>query len=224
VIEEFATRFPSEEKLVSAFVEFVLRTNDGSFQILREFEGGFGRPDVLLYSNPSDNAAHDIQSLSELNPRLAPLLSTKVSKTVRSLSALAAASGASRPSTRRIANELARIDRLKMTDATGNTFKISPIRRPPFSQVVAIEAKLRDWRRALVQAYRYLQFSTEAWVVLDYAAAASAIKEEGLFRSCGVGLASFSASGELHIHVFAKNEHWQDSALAWRTQAILARS
>lgn len=216
--------FQSEQLLVSAFVEFIFKTKNNSFQLLQEFEAGFGRPDVLFYGTPISQAAGDIDSLAKLNPRLAPLLSTVVSKTVKSLSALALAAGTSEISARRIANELSNIDRLEMNDKTNKTFQIRPILKPPFSQVVAIEAKLRDWRRALVQAYRYLQFSTESWVLLDHARAASAIREQALFESCGIGLASFSAIGELHIHVYAVNRSWQGSALAWRTQALLART
>lgn len=224
MIAKSAPHFPSEQLLVSAFVAFINETKDKRFQLLQEFEAGFGRPDVLLYSVPMDHAASDVESLAALNPRFAPLLSTAVSKTIQSLPALALASGASQISARRIASELASIDRLQMKDDSNQTFKIRPIHNPPFSQVVAIEAKLRDWRRALVQAYRYLQFSTESWVLLDHARAASAVKECELFGSCGIGLASFSAVGELHIHVFAVNRKWEGSALAWRTQALLARS
>ena len=216
--------FQSEQLLVSAFIEFIYKTKNDSFQLLQEFEAGFGRPDVLLYGIPIAEAASDVKSLSALNPRFAPLLSTVVSKTVQTMSALALVSGSTEISARRIAGELVNINRLKMNDNSNQTFKIHPIQNPPFSQVVAIEAKLRDWRRALVQAYRYLQFSTESWVLLDYARAASAIKERALFESCGIGLASFSAIGELHIHVYAANNGWGGSALAWRTQALLART
>ena len=216
--------FQSEQLLVSAFVAFIFKTKNNSIQLVQEFEAGFGRPDVLLYGAPIAQAASDVKSLAKLNPRLAPLLSTTVSKTVQSLSALALASGSSEVSARRIAGDLISIDRLKMNDNSNQTFTIRPILKPPFSQVVAIEAKLRDWRRALVQAYRYLQFSTESWVLLDSARAASAIKERALFESCGIGLASFSAIGELHIHVYAVNRKWEGGALAWRTQALLART
>lgn len=215
--------FQSEQLLVSEFIAFIFKTKNSSFQLQQEFEAGFGRPDVLLYGTPIARAASDVKSLAELNPRLAPLLSTAVSKKVQSLSTLALASGSSVISARRIAGELASIDRLKMNDNSNQTFKIRPILKPPFPQVVAIEAKLRDWRRALMQAYRYLQFSTESWVLLDHARAASAIKEHALFKSCGIGLASFTATGELHIHVYAVNHKWAGGALAWRTQALLAR-
>ena len=39
--------------------------------------------------------------------------------------------------------------------------------RPVADRIIAIEAKLSDWRRALYQASRYLDYATQSWVVLD---------------------------------------------------------
>lgn len=216
--------FKSELLLVDALIEFIHRTKLEKFETLKEFEGGFGRPDLLLFSEPVPNADMDIKSLALLNSRLAPLLSLKASRTIKSIQALAAASGASNRAARQMASELARVNRLKQSNSLDDGFKISPVNRPPFTTVVAIEAKLRDWRRALTQAFRYREFSTEAWVVLDHAFAASALKQLSRFKATGVGLASFSTTGELHVHVLAKRQKWSNSALAWRTQAMLAKA
>lgn len=214
--------FHSEEELVSSFLNFLERTNHGRFKFVAEHEAGFGRPDLLLYSYPK-KASPDIEALASINPRLAPLLSLMASRSVVSLSDLATISGTSLNSARRIAQELTDIGHLTKNKAPKRELQIRPIAAPPFSQVVAIEAKLRDWRRALVQAYRYLQFSNESWVVLDHRQISSALKMSELFRSSGIGLASFSTEGNLYVHVSAVNRPYDGSALAWRTQAILAR-
>jgi hypothetical protein len=218
------SRFVTEESLVAEFVAFLLKTKNASFDILREFEGGFGRPDLLLYEPPSEERYQDIESLANINPRFAPLLSIATATTIFSLESLREATGVSKHSARRIVGELSKLGRLKMDDATQQTFKISPVPKPPFRQVVAIEAKLSDWRRALIQAYRYLQFSNESWVLLDHKSASSALKRGETFKSCGVGLASFSTGGSLYVHFPAKNRAWSNGILAWRTQALLARS
>lgn len=57
------------------------------------------------------------------------------------------------------------------------------------SHIVAIEAKLANWRRALAQAYRYLDFATESWVLLDSVNAAPAIRNIAMFRRLNIGLA-----------------------------------
>lgn len=216
-------RFLSEKELVTGLVNFIRKTKDESYELLREFEGGFGRPDLLLFSTPERNSIRDLSDLATLNPRFAPLLSKAASKRIQTLRSLALVSGVSLASAKRIAKELAGLGRAEMSAPPRESLKISPIQSAPFRQVVAVEAKLRDWRRALIQAYRYLQYSNESWVVLDHAHATSAVKNQASFSSCGVGLASMSSVGELYVHVFATNRKWEDSALAWRAQALLAR-
>lgn len=221
---KFNPQFRTEQQLVSVFIDFLTQTKDDHVLVLEEFEGGFGRPDLLLYSASNASEKKDVETLKKINPRYAPLLSTSASKKIQSLTDLAVASGASRISARRIAKELILLERAHLIESAVQTLKIEPIRHPPFEQVVAIEAKLRDWRRALMQAYRYLQYSTQSWVLLDYKHAHSAIKQLALFKSYGVGLASFSTSGELYVHCMATTQKLPDSPLAWRTQALLART
>ncbi|MDR7307656.1 hypothetical protein [Rhodoferax saidenbachensis] len=216
-------RFRTEESLVNDFVLFLNRTRKSKFEVLREYEGGFGIPDLLLYSLPEKRKAKDIASLACINPRLAPLLSEATAKRIDTLAALSQTTGASLNSTRRIFLELSDIGRIKKGSNAMPGFQISPIAIPPFKQVVAIEAKLRDWRRALVQAYRYIQFANESWVLIDHGTSSSALRHKEQFQTYGVGLASFTTGGKLFVHVPAVNRPWSNSALAWRTQALLAR-
>jgi hypothetical protein len=217
-------QYKTEQQLVSNFVDFLNSTKDEYVLIVEEFEGGFGRPDLLLYSAAGAQTGGDVEALKKINPRFAPLLSSSASKKIQSLPDLAAATGSSKISARRIASELIKLDRAHIIESKIQNFKIEPIKQPPFSQIVAIEAKLRDWRRALMQAYRYLQFSTQSWVLLDHKHSSSAIKHLALFKSYGVGLASFSTSGELYVHSMADTQKLSDGPLAWRTQALLARA
>lgn len=64
----------------------------------------------------------------------------------------------------------------------------------------AIEAKLRNWKRALHQAYRYRWFSEYAYVVLDHHYSAPAIAQLDLFKKFNVGLASIDSAGEIFRH------------------------
>lgn len=217
--------FRFETDLVNGFVEFLSTNPKRNYQIHHEFEGGFGRPDLLLCSNPSTESERDVISLGKINPRLAPLLSKRVANSIHTHASLAKACGTSIASAQIIARELNNASRLKFTTADRKRFQIEPVNRPPFEHVVAIEAKLRDWRRALTQAYRYTSFSNEAWVLLDDACIGSAHRNAQWFKKIGIGLASFSRLGELRIYVKAKRKNGNPSGiLAWRTQAILARA
>lgn len=61
----------------------------------------------------------------------------------------------------------------------------------------AIEAKLKDWKRALKQAYRYRWFAEHSYVVMDEFNAVPAINNIDLFKKYNVGLASINIQGQL---------------------------
>lgn len=69
---------------------------------------------------------------------------------------------------------------------------------------IAIEAKLKNWKRALQQAYRYKWFSSKAYVVLPSNNIKPALNNLELFKKYGVGLASINNSYELEVHYKAQ--------------------
>ncbi len=222
--QSYTTPFGCELDLVNKFIDFLYASASKEYLIHTEFEGGFGRPDVLLYSVPPIEALTDIQSLENINPRFAPLLSKRIAKAICSYESLARACGTSESNARSIAKELAKIDRLTFKTEQAQTFDIKPIERQPFKYVVSIEAKLRDWQRALTQAYRYTTFSNESWVLLDEARVSPALKSQQVFNNLGIGLATFSSKGELRVYIKAETRiSASSSSLAWRTQALLSR-
>jgi len=219
-----AAPFKNENDLVQSFVYFLTSTNKDEFLVYCEFEAGFGRPDVVLYSAPLPESLESIQSLEKVNPRLSPLLSRDVAKKIKSHAELARACGTTPELARKIANQLTQINRIKYSKKSNEKFTINAIDKLPFRHVVSLEAKLRDWQRALTQAYRYKTFSHESWVLLDEAHVAPALKNIKRFKNLGIGLASFSSHGELRIFAKAMTQKTPSSlSLTWRTQALLAR-
>jgi len=59
-------------------------------------------------------------------------------------------------------------------------------------RLLAFEAKLSDWRKALNQAYRYRYYADVSIVILPVQAARSAIENRDLFQQMGVGLWTFN--------------------------------
>lgn len=214
-------RFGSEAQLAEYFEDFLRETSRGNFKFYAEHEAGFGRPDVLLYAD-TDGSSTDVATLAMLRPWMAPLLSRNAVRRIGSVADLVRATGASTEAARHIAKQLEALGRLTRFDH--ESFEILPIEKFPFPKVVAIEIKLRDWNRALVQAFRYRNFATEAWVLLDHAFVRPAIQQLQRFSSTGVGLASFTPEGVLHVHQAARSHPIPDGPLAWRTQCILAQS
>ncbi|MEP2445818.1 MAG: hypothetical protein ABJI69_01215 [Balneola sp.] len=82
-----------------------------------------------------------------------------------------------------------------------------------FESLYAIEAKLRNWKRALKQAYRYKWFADYSYVVLDYYHINKALEELDAFKKYNVGLASVSIDGSLIRHYKPKREKPYDSKM-----------
>lgn len=59
-------------------------------------------------------------------------------------------------------------------------------------KVVSFELKLKNWRGAMVQAFRYRSFSDYSYVVLPEETAEKAYDHVNLFEKYGVGLISFT--------------------------------
>lgn len=56
--------------------------------------------------------------------------------------------------------------------------------------IVSIEYKLKNWKQAMRQAYRYQSFSSETYVVLDKAYINSAKNNIDMFKKFNIGLAA----------------------------------
>lgn len=81
----------------------------------------------------------------------------------------------------------------------GDKYKFFRKYKPAFKTSIAIEAKLKNWKRALMQAYRYNWFSNYSYVVLPKTSINSAKKKLNMFQSLKVGLASIDTNGEIEL-------------------------
>jgi len=61
--------------------------------------------------------------------------------------------------------------------------------------LVAFEAKLTNWRKALDQAWRNTSFANEVYVILPRACARPALQHQPAFQDAGVGLCLLDDSG-----------------------------
>lgn len=69
-----------------------------------------------------------------------------------------------------------------------------------FKSNFAIEAKLKDWKRAIKQAYRYRWFAEYSYVVLDSHYSKAALNNLDEFKKYNVGLATINPEGQLVRH------------------------
>lgn len=95
--------------------------------------------------------------------------------------------------------------------------------RPIINKIYAVEAKLRDWKRALSQAYRYLEYANQSWVVMDDGCVKPALSNVEKFIRLNVGLATLKTDGTIMVH-FAPTESSPRSQLKfWQANAEIAR-
>lgn len=77
--------------------------------------------------------------------------------------------------------------------------------------LIAFEAKLSDWRRAFLQAYRNTAYANRAYVLLPTRIAHRALKAREEFEFRGIGLCSFDGT-TIQVLVEAAE---QDVLLGW---------
>jgi hypothetical protein len=94
---------------------------------------------------------------------------------------------------------------------------------PVAERIIAIEAKLSDWRRALYQASRYLDYANQSWVVLDSKAFANARLHVDEFQHRGIGLAGVSPRAEFEVACTAVLRTPRLPQRFWQVNAEISR-
>jgi len=94
---------------------------------------------------------------------------------------------------------------------------------PVADRIVSIELKLTDWKRALYQASRYLDFSHQTWVVLDERALDRACAHTEAFADRGIGLAGIGSGGDLHVECSPADRPPRLPGRFWHMNAEIAR-
>jgi hypothetical protein len=91
-------------------------------------------------------------------------------------------------------------------------------RRYNKTKIIAFEAKLKNWKKALMQARNYLSYADESYVVLPSAYAKPAIDSIESFIASGVGLVIVS---ENSAKVLLRGK--ASSAHDWRREFVMTR-
>ncbi len=67
-------------------------------------------------------------------------------------------------------------------------------------KIITIEVKLKNWKRALQQAYKYRSFSDMAYICMDEKNIKPALENIELFEKSNIGLISMNKKGKIKIH------------------------
>lgn len=210
--------FDTEAELVLAILSCLRSSKNRQYRSELELDAGVGLADIILYRrNP--NTTRELKYLAKIPPRLAFLLRPDTADGMRSRQDFADELGLLIPAADRLMRQLQSLGLF----TKGTVSKLHKVSNQPFETIIAIEAKLSDWSRALTQAYRNRQFADESWVVLDHRNYRPALAQVQRFAISGVGLASIDTNGELYIHNPAEFSPAISLAKRWHAQAALAR-
>jgi hypothetical protein len=190
-------KFQAEVDLVEA-----LKTSIRSFynrnyvQIFEEVSLGYGIADIVIsdLKNAAYQQTSSEDSLELLDINIYSLLLKSGSLTVNDIISI------TRCSKSTISKSLIKLLSNGYILNTDDKFVTNKSYELPFRNNYAIEAKLKDWKRALKQAYRYRWFAEYSFVVLDTHHCKAALKNLDAFMKYNVGLASISPDGILQRH------------------------
>ncbi|MDQ2180818.1 hypothetical protein [Marinifilum sp. D714] len=190
-------RFKSEIELVEVLKETLKRTySKENIELIDEVSLGYGIADVVVCNlvTPKSHLSRVKHILNSFDINIYNLILNEKEISFDDIIEI------TRNSKKRIAQTLEILIECQYISLKNDLFSIQKDYQLVFENSFAIEAKLKNWKRALQQAYRYKWFAEYSYVVLDAYYATSAIKNIDLFKKYNVGLATISTNGDLIRH------------------------
>lgn len=189
--------FSSESALVRAAVAQSPHCQEGALTgVLKEVQTPNGIADLVFYRLRRD--WERFSAVGGIPPRWAYAFDRLPYRRVVDVAYVSELCGVS---TRRARTALTHFTQLGLcrVTTTGSGWVKTRQLQQPIVELVAVEAKLRDWKRALFQAVRHLSFADYTWVLLDKAGADVASQHAEMFELRGVGLAALSPHGDVKV-------------------------
>lgn len=187
--------FNSEKSLVAYFKDNILDSFKfaNNVKLLEEVGVGFGIADIVLSEL---NSPYNILSDDKLNHLDINVYRIIERDKVVSLNHL---SDLTQSNKKQINLSLEKLMRRNYVQRDDCLFSFVSRYEISFKKSIAFEMKLKNWKRALMQAYRYKWFADYAFVVLDDFYVTPALKNINLFKLYNVGLVSINKT-EVYRH------------------------
>ena len=172
--------------------------------ILKEFNGRFGNVDIVKVKINNNNILNE-QALLLSQQRYAFTVSFLHKNSKRTLDYLTKKTGYSRIIQLRI---LKKLISEKIVYKNENCYYLHKDFVYPKIIFDSYELKLRDWKKALSQAIKNLEFSTFSWVVLPKEVCDN-LKQDTikLYNEYGIGILSLNINGKTKIILKAKRNN-----------------
>lgn len=195
--------FTSERDLITAFklrAEDFLRSlvhkSISDYFLLEEFDSRHGIADLVLGTYSSGRTRKELSRKSINQSWIRPLINLE-EEVLTDTKHFMETYGVSKKTALARLREYAEAGFVERFD--GDKFKLVRKYRPVTDTIISIEAKLKNWQRALQQAYRYKMFSHQSYVLLDYHNSIPAINKIRMFEELNIGLMTQSQT-ECVVH------------------------
>ncbi|PTP42745.1 hypothetical protein [Vibrio splendidus] len=209
--------FRTELDLVLRFEELVTSRISSNFKLEKEFDCGFGIADAVLFKYRDI----EIDRLSKINPSWAYTLKSLPYRRTFSTKDVVDISGATTQSCKLALKQF--IEAGYCVEKRDDVYVKVKQPKPVSNKIVAIEAKLKNWKRALWQASRYKTFSNESWVLLDRKHVKPALENIDVFKKFNIGLATFSTDTCYEVFFKPKIDVHKSEIAYWKANTILAQ-
>lgn len=187
-------KFQTEIQLVNTLKETLTGSYvKGYVEIFEEVSLGYGIADIVLSRliKPRKNLKSSKFILNNFDINIYNLIKKTDNISVDNII------DTTRSSKNEIIKSIEKLVANKYVKLKGVNLQMDKVYELPFSENFAIEAKLKDWKRALKQAYRYKWFAEYSYVVIDAHYSSPAIKNIDTFEKYNIGLATITTNGEL---------------------------
>lgn len=215
--------FLSEEDLVRAIIRSRNIKRKGFTHrcpnILTEFDVSVGRADLVFFQLKKDWRTR--AKYAQLPSRWLYALRVLPYRTKFTPDEFASLCGVSRNTSMLI---LRRYENMGYCRRTTDKDSWSKVRQPApvVSRIIAIEAKLTDWRRAISQACRYQRYANQSWVTLDASRAGGAILAKHEFQRLNVGLKVVNREGKARTYFTPKYHSPKSPVHFWEANGLIA--
>jgi hypothetical protein len=212
--------FLTENKLVSAFEKTLKRIPEyRDWTVLREFDAADGIADVIFFE--LSRSLERVHSLGDVPPRWAYALRSLPYRENFSLQDFTTWTGVTARHAGFILDHFHQLGFLQPEKERNTWMKVQ---RPQLlsTRIHAFEAKLRDWKRALRQAYRYRDYACQTWVLLDASSVGPAISNLDQFARLNVGLVALSSDGHVMTYFQPQTSLPRSAIRFWQANAVIA--
>ena len=219
------TVFPNEAELVRCVLQSGRHSARGirrrQTNVLKEFDSSAGRADIIFFQLRSKWRSRIVYG--DFPPRwLYALRILPVRKHFTSAE-FAQMTGVSMKTAMKILRLYQQMGYCNQRVRGGTWLKVrQPL--PVVKRIIAVEAKLHDWKRAISQAYRYQRYANQAWVVLDASKAKGATKASEQFRRLNIGLKVLYRTGHSKTLVSPRVRSPKSPYHFWEANSLIAAS